>query len=243
MDYSGKNRGIVLHTMKYGENGLVVYMYTENNGRMSYFMRNNKRGRVTIGKNRIVLQPFTPIDFIANSNSDGSVIRFSEAKHSFLTVNTVFDIRKSTIALFLSEFIYRVVKENFPNPLMFDFIYNSVNALDSLERGVSNFHVYFVSKLTKYMGFYPVENYEKDYYFDISLGRYTVFRPQHDNFFSQESSFFLYSFLLIDLDKIGDIAMDRFQRIELLNNLMKYYEYHNETRYKIVALKILSDIF
>lgn len=243
MDYNGKNRGVVLHTIKHGENGIIAYLYTENNGRMSYFMRSNKLGRVTIGKNSLVLQPLTVVDFVAMSRSDGSVIKWKEAKRSFMTANIVFDIRKSTIALFISEFIYKIVRENHPNPLLFDFIYHSIKVLDAIEKGVANFHIYFVVKLCQYTGFAPGVNYQQEAFFDIHLGKYTITRPQHANYFSQQSAYFLNLFQNSTVDSLADIKMDRIQRLELLNSMVQYYEYHNEVKYKIESLNILSEIF
>ena len=238
-----KNRGVVLHTMRYGESGIIVYMYTENNGRTSYFMRSNKQGRVTIGKNNIALQPLTPLNFVSLSSKDGSSVRISEAKRSFINAATLFDIRKSTIALFISEFLYKVVKENFSNPLLFDFVYNSVNVLDALEDGISNFHLYFVVKLTQYIGFNPTVNYENDSFFDITMGRYTIIRPSHAFYFSKESSFFLDSIQNSGISSLQSIKMNRIQRREFLESMIQYYEYHNETTYKIESVKILSEIF
>ena len=243
MSNSEKDRGIVLHTMRYGENGIIVYMYTENNGRTSYFMRSNKHGRVTIGKNSIALQPLTPLNFVSLSSRDGSSVRISEAKRSFINASTLFDIRKSTIALFLSEFIYKVVKENFSNPLLFDFVYNSINVLDAMEDGVSNFHLYFVVRLSQYIGFSPTVNYEENSFFDITLGKYTIIRPSHDLYFTQDSAYFLNIIQNSGITTLHLIKMNRIQRIDFLQSMIQYYEYHNETSYRIESVKILSEIF
>lgn len=243
MDNTGKNRGIILHTIRYGENGVIVYMYTENSGRMSYFMRSNKNGAVIIGKNRVVLQPLAPIDFVVSSVNGSKNQYIKEAKRSFLTINSLCDIRKSTIILFISEFMYRVVKENTANPMLFDFVYHSIKALDALESGVSNFHVYFVVRIGQYLGFSPMTNYQENAFFDMMLGKYVITRPQHDKYFGQQDSYFLNLFQNTNLSNLSKIKMDRISRIDLLNNLMQYYEYHNETKYKMESLKILSEIF
>ena len=44
-----------------------------------------------------------------------------------------FDVRKSTIALFMAEVLYRLVKECEPNQRLFDFVWGSVAALDALD--------------------------------------------------------------------------------------------------------------
>ncbi len=238
-----KNRGIILHSLKFGESGLILYMYTENHGRQSYFLRTSNNGKVRIGANQIVMQPFSALDIVEYSTNDGANLRIKEAKRSFLTASTVFDIRKSTISMFVSEFLYKVVRECSPNPMMFDYMFHSIKLLDSLEEGVSNFHIYFLVNLCSYMGFSPNNNYQPDNFFDITLGRYTTIRPQHDKYFTQEISQIFHDFQSCSVEDLKNIKLNRNQRVDMLYSIIHYYEYHHETTYKIASLKILSEIF
>ena len=42
---SNKARGIVLHTRKYGDSGMVVYLLTDSGGRQSYMVQGVRSAR------------------------------------------------------------------------------------------------------------------------------------------------------------------------------------------------------
>lgn len=243
MDTSYKTRGVVLHTIKHGDSGCIVYMYTESHGRLSYYIRTERTGKVVIGKTKISLQVLTPLEYVANVSHNGSMHRFKEAKRAFLTPEILFDIRKSTIALYISELFYRVVKENEPNSYLFDFLFQSIRTLDCLKSGVGNFHLYFTIHLAQFLGFSPSGVWEEGMFFDIMSGKYVVLRPLHELFFSVEESHYFNQFINTSIDGLEEIKMNRNQRVAILEKMITYFEYHHETHYKIGSLKILSEIF
>ena len=58
---SYKGRGIVLHTLKYGDSSLVAYLLTDVGGRRSYMVQGvRSRGR---GSKLALFQPMFPVEF------------------------------------------------------------------------------------------------------------------------------------------------------------------------------------
>ena len=57
-----KARGIVLHTIKYGDSSAIAYLFTDVLGRMSYMVQGirSKRGR---GNKAALLQPMFLVEF------------------------------------------------------------------------------------------------------------------------------------------------------------------------------------
>lgn len=49
-----------------------------------------------------------------------------------------FDVRKSTISLFMAEVLYRLIRESEANEPLFDFVCRSVVQLDRMTEGISN---------------------------------------------------------------------------------------------------------
>ena len=81
---------------------------------------------------------------------------------------------KSTIALFLLEVISKSIREHEKNEDMFEFIYDSLCALDSDEKLNPDFHLLFLVHFSRYLGFSPHENYsEKMPFFEMSEGVFT----------------------------------------------------------------------
>ena len=181
-----KGRGVVLHTLKYGDSSMVVYLLTDTGGRRSYMVQ-GVRSRNGRGSKLALFQPMFPVEFEGLESSRQQMHRFKEVQGGFVLQSLPFDVRKSTMALFMAEVLYRLVREyDEPNQALFDFVWNSVGALDSMDEGVANFHLWFLANLSRFLGFCPGNDYSADDWFDIREGLYTKTRPQHVSFMTQE---------------------------------------------------------
>ena len=57
-----KGRGIVLHTLKYGDTSMVAYLLTDVGGRRSYMVQ-GVRSRSGRGSKLALFQPMFPVEF------------------------------------------------------------------------------------------------------------------------------------------------------------------------------------
>ena len=151
---SYKARGVVLHTLKYGDSSMVVYLLTDVGGRRSYMVQGvrSTRGR---GSKLALFQPMFAVEFEGLESPRRQMDSFREVRSGAVLRSVPFDVRKSTIALFMAEVLYRLVRESEPNGPLFDFVWGSVGALDAMEEGVTNFHLWFLANLSRFLGFYP----------------------------------------------------------------------------------------
>ena len=122
---SYKARGIVLHTLKYGDSGMVVYLLTDSGGRQSYMVQGVRSARGH-GSKLALFQPMFAVEFEGLESSRMQMHRFREVRSGIVLQSLPFDVRKSTIALFMAEVLYRLVKEYEPNQRLFDFVWGSV---------------------------------------------------------------------------------------------------------------------
>lgn len=150
---SYKARGIVLHTLKYGDSGMVVYLLTDSGGRQSYMVQGVRSARGH-GSKLALFQPMFAVEFEGLESSRMQMHRFREVRSGIVLQSLPFDVRKSTIALFMAEVLYRLVKECEPNQRLFDFVWGSVAALDALDEGVANFHLWFLTNLSPVSGLF-----------------------------------------------------------------------------------------
>ncbi|MDE5638030.1 MAG: DNA repair protein RecO, partial [Alistipes sp.] len=143
-----KSRGIVLHTLKYGESGMVVYMLTDTGGRRTYMVQGvrSSHGR---GSKMALFQPMFALEYEGLESPKMEMHRFREVHSAMVLRSLPFDVRKSTIALFMAEVLYRLVRESEPNGALFDFVWGSVEALDRMTEGVANFHLWFLANLSR----------------------------------------------------------------------------------------------
>ena len=171
-----KGRGIVLHTLKYGDSSMVVYLLTDVGGRRSYMVQ-GVRSRSGRGSKLALFQPVFPVEFEGLESPRQEMHRFREVRAGFALQSLPFDVRKSTMALFMAEVLYRLVRECEPNEPLFTFVWNSVGALDAMREGVANFHLWFLANLSRLLGYRPGNDYTPGAWFDIREGEYASVRP------------------------------------------------------------------
>src|SRR5882672_9146695 len=125
-----KTRGIVFRFTKYGDSSIIVTIFTELFGLQTYIV-NGVRSKSS--KSKIALfQPLTLLDLVVYHRENANILRIKEVRCLYPYQTIHLDIRKSTIALFLSEILNRAVKDQSHAEEIGEFIINSLTALDQL---------------------------------------------------------------------------------------------------------------
>ncbi len=237
-----KTQAIVLHSIKYGETSLVVYMFTRHAGRQSYLVQGVRSAKSRT--NRAALyQPMFPLEFEGLESSRSELLKIKDLKAIYVPNNLVYDISKSTISLFMAEIIYRLVREREANEPLFDFIYSSVEMLNQMEEGVSNFHLWFMVKLSYFLGFYPSNEYVSGYWFDIKEGGFLNYKPEHNMVMTREQSKILGQLINFELHDLSSLKLSGSSRSDFLNALISYFTYHFDAVLNIKSLEVLREVF
>lgn len=236
-----KSRGVVLTTVKYGDSSIIVQLFTEQRGRQSYIVQGMKsrRGR---GSKAALFQPLFPLEFVASGVS-GRIHRFSDVSSGMVLQRTPFDVRHSTISLFIAEVIYRLVREDEGNEPLFNFIWSSIETLDLIEEGVANFHLYFLVNLSRFLGFYPGNEYTVGDWFDPREGLFTCEEPACESKFAPDVAERLRDLIECDVRHLGEIPFSRTQRVAFLDSMLDYYSYHLDIRRSVESINILREVF
>ena len=222
---------------------MVVYLLTDTGGRRSYMVQ-GVRSRNGRGSKLALFQPMFPVEFEGLESSRQQMHRFKEVQGGFVLQSLPFDVRKSTMALFMAEVLYRLVREyDEPNQALFDFVWNSVGALDSMDEGVANFHLWFLTNLSRFLGFSPGNAYLPGAWFDIREGSFTPLRPSHGEMLSTDDARILHDLLECDVRYIAEIGLNRRQRVAYLDALLVYYGYHLDAIHAVQSVRILQEVF
>lgn len=237
-----KARGVVLSTVKYGDSGMVVQMLTDRYGRQSYMVQGvrSSRGR---GSKMALFQPLFVLSFEGLEPPHGDLHKMREVQNDIVFKSVPYDIRKSTMALFMAEVLYRLVGESEANEPLFDFVYSSVKALDEIEEGVANFHLWFLANLSRYLGYFPGNEHQKNCWFDMREGLYVGTMPLHDYIMSPTEAELLRDLTECDLECLGEIPLNREQRVAMLSRLVEYYSIHLEAIRSVRSIAILQEVF
>jgi DNA repair protein RecO (recombination protein O) len=242
-----KARGIVLHTVKYGDSSLVVYLLTDLLGRQTYMVQGVRSSRGH-GNRGALLQPMFVLEFEGLETPRAEMHRMREVRAAVPLRSVPFDVRKSTVALFMAEMLYRLVRAVEPNSPLFDFVLGAVEALDPMEQGVADFHLRFMVGLSRHLGFFPGNEWAPGHRFDIREGLFTPIMPRHGSVFSHENSELLA--VLMDMPDFGAEnppstfpALNRTRRVDFLNAMLAYFGYHLDAGRDIRSVDILREVF
>jgi DNA repair protein RecO (recombination protein O) len=235
-----KTRGIVLHTIKYSETSVIAKVYTEKLGLQSYMV---KGVRAAKSKSKAaMLQPLTLLEMEVSHRENKGLQYIKEFQRAFIYQSIPFDTIKSTIAFFLLEVISKTIHGHEPQEDLFEFLYDSLCALDQTEKVNPNFHLIFLLHFSRYLGFAPHGNYsDENCFFEMSEG---VFIPQQSmqNVMNKKESALLSDLLELNLFEPATLVISRLERKQMMKNLLKYYQFHLEN-FSLKSPDILEEIF
>ena len=182
-----KTKGIVLHTLKYNDTSIIVDMYTELSGRA---FSCNSAPFAESGCEIRTFPALVFIEFEADYRPNATLYRVKEAKSFYPFSSIPYDPYKSSMALFLSEFLYRAIREEAENRPLFAYLQHSIIWLDECGEGFANFHLVFLMRLSRFLGLYPnLEDYHTGDYFDLLNACFTSIRPQlHSSYINPEEA-------------------------------------------------------
>jgi DNA repair protein RecO (recombination protein O) len=154
------------------------------------------------------------------------------------------NIIKTTIGLFIAEILYRTIKEEEKNLNLFAFLINSIQYLDFADKGIENFHLIFLVQLSKFLGFFPHDNYTSSAsYFNILLGSFMPFSENDKNLLSANESLVIHRIINMSYDELALLEISGTMRSLLLDKMIQYYQVHFEGLGQIKSHKILLEVF
>jgi DNA repair protein RecO (recombination protein O) len=234
--------GIVLHFIKYGESSVIATIYTRDFGRQSYLI-NAARSKKSQNKASL-LQPLFFVDLVAYQKQTRELHRVKELRSNQVYQNIPFEITKSSMAIFLAEVLYKSINEQESYPEMYDFIKNSLLYFDLMEIGSSNFHLWFLFRLTEYLGILPdTSRVGFEGWFDIKKGAVVHFQPSHPFFANKEATEYLIQLSALKINEINRFEISRKMRDSLISVLIDYYQLHFEDLGEIKSLNVLREVF
>jgi len=236
-----KTRGIVFKTTDYGESSVIVQVFTEKFGLQSYIVNGVKKPKAKISRN--MLQPLHLLDLVVYHKGTGSVERIAELKNSPILQSIPYDVIKSAIAMFLNEVLYKAIKQQSPDERLFDFVFSSIEWLDHEQKGLANFHLLFLIRLTRYLGFYPdSRGVTRPEYFDIKNGVFSRYRPESLSYLSPPHTQNFYELLQTGFDQASTIKLSNDERRYLISKLLEYYAMHIESFGSIRSHEVLEEV-
>ena len=235
--------GIVLRTLKYNDASNIVDIYTERNGRASFLVK-IPRSRKS-GVRSVLFQALALVELEAEIRPNSSLHRIREAKSLYPFSSLPYHPYKSSIAMFLAEFLCRVLKEEDANESLFAYLLHSIRWLDGCgERSFANFHLVFLMRLSRFLGVYPnVDNYTSGCYFDMINACFTPLLPKSGSYLEPEEASRIRLLLRMNYETMHLFGMTRVERNRCLSVINDYYRLHLPDFPTLKSLDVLKELF
>lgn len=209
---------IVLHTTKFGENSLVVHTLSKEYGRRSFLVRGvGKKSLMTLFQPLNILEA----EIIETSKSTLFTAKSLSAIYPLLGIRN--DIFKNSMTMFMSEVLYRVVKDGAAEQGLYEWCERNILLLDALEADFSNFHIRFLLELAVALGFSP----ESQDLIPFVGDHYPV----------------VHQFMTFPVAESMMIPLNGAVRNEIAEEIIRYIEFHTESSLNINSLKVLRELF
>ncbi|MBB6273195.1 DNA repair protein RecO (recombination protein O) [Pedobacter cryoconitis] len=236
-----KTRGIVLKTTLYSENSVVVQIFTAKFGIQSYMVNGVKKPKAKIKMN--MLQALHLVDMVVYHKTNSSIQRISELRPSPVFRTIPYDIIKSTITIFLNEVLYKSIRQQHADENIFDYIFNAISWFDETDQASANFHLAFLLKLSRFLGFAPsLETKSDQSYFDLQEGEFKSLTPVHPYFIEKTAAELFILLFTTPFEKLNEIKIDNTTRRLILDKILIYYTLHTASFGEIKSHQILEEI-
>lgn len=211
-------RLIVLHTTKYGESSVIVHSLSREYGRRSFFVRNASKKQVMT-----LFQPLNILEGDVDDVTKSKLLNIGNLSALYPLSGIRADLYKNSMTLFISEVLYRAVKDGSREEGMFEWCVKNILLLDSVQTDFSNFHLRFLLELSVILGFSP------------SLEDLRPFIGERVEVISEFMASSFAESMLIPLS--GEI------RNEIAEDILRYLEFHLDSSLNINSLKVLRELY
>lgn len=213
---------IVLGTTKIGENALVVHSLSREYGRRGFVVRVGK------GASPSLLLPLGIIEADITENPRSTLWNARHLSASIPLIGIRNNLYKNTITLFMSEVLYRTVKDGANEEGLYEWCRKSILTLDAMESDFSNFHIRFLLELCSALGFSPTfEDLLPHIDRNDGKGHFEALRGFMQSSFSES--------MLIPLSGAD--------RNKIAEDILRYLEFHTESSINVRSLRVLHELF
>ena len=237
-----KTQAIVLHAIKYGETRLIVDMFTKVFGRQAFIVSIPKTPKGKVKKQ--FFQPLTILEIETDIRPRQQLQKLHDVRLAAPFASIPFEPDKLAISLFVAEFLYYALRSEQRNELLYEYLENSIVWLDGQQSSFANFHLVFLLRLTRFLGFYPnLDDYKDGDYFDLRESVFMPVPPVHRDFLHPEEAQKVQLMMRMDFPTMHLFRMSRQERNRLLEVSLKYYRLHLPDFPEMKSIEVLQALY
>lgn len=238
-----KTEALVLHSIKYGDGKLVVDMFTAAFGRMAFIVavrRPSGRG----GMPKQLFQPMAQLSVECDVRPRMKLQKLRSASLSYPYAGIPFDPMKLPVALFAADFLYYALRGEQENAALFAYLCGGMQWLDRCGSRYANFHLVFLMRLSRFLGFYPnLDGYFPGDCFDLRSGCFCHGVPVHRDFLAPDEARKVLLMMRMSFANMHLFRMSRIERNRLVDIIIMYYRIHIPDFPELKSLAVLRELF
>jgi DNA repair protein RecO (recombination protein O) len=169
-----------------------------------------------------------------------------------------FSPEKLAISLFVAEFLYHALRSEQQNAPLFAYLCDSMQWLDIAETGFVNFHLTFLMRMSRFLGFYPNlgltpnpspkregDSYREgdELFFDLREGRFCSTAPTHRDFLQSTDARRIHTLMRMDFPTMHLFRLSRQDRNRITEVLLHYYRLHIAQFPELKSLDVLKELW
>ena len=238
-----KCKAIVIKCIDYSETSVILKCFTNVYGMQSYLINGVRKNKGSIRPSQ--LQPLTLLELEAYHQQNKNLQRIKELKCTPLLQQLHFSMIKSAIGMFMGEVVYRSIKEeNQPDEALFDYLFSAIQILDVEQERITNYPIYFLVQLSRFLGFYPKYNASGSgsLGFNFKDGQFEHYDDKNPCQLDLVTSQLLLEFLTCDYATQQQLQIHAHHRKQLINALIMYYNEHLTGFSNMRSHEILAEV-
>ena len=207
---------IVLHTTKTGDNSIVAHTLSKEYGRRSFLIRGaGKKSTMSM------LLPLSIIeaDVVETTKSTLFTARNLSSRYPLLGIRN--NLYKNSMTLFLSEVLYRTVKDGANEDGLYAWCLKNILLLDAMDSDFSN--IRFLLEFAVALGFSPESR-------DLAP-------------FVGENFPIVEGFMKESFADAMMIPLNGSVRNEIAEGILRYIEFHSDSAINVASLSVLRELF
>ncbi len=237
-----KSKAIVLRSLKFGDTSLIVDMFTEQEGRISFITHVAKSAKGKVKKQ--FFQPLTLLELSFDYRQRVTLQRIRDVRILRPYGSIPFDPAKSAVLLFLSEFLSYVTRGEQQNVHLYHYVQTSMEWLDEAVQGYANFHLVFMMRLSRFIGFFPnLEDYRKGACFDLRNAAFTDCVPSHPDYLLPAEAANIGLLMRMDYENMHLFRLSHTDRNHISDIILRYYRIHVPDMPELKSFLVLQELF
>ena len=237
-----KTEAIVLHSLKYGETRLIVDLFTREVGRLSCIIPLPKTPKSRLKKQ--YFQPMTLLEVEVDLRQRLQLQKMKDARLLSAYASIPYSPEKLALSLFTAEFLYHALRSEQKNQSLFTYLCDAMQWLDTVEAGFANFHLTFLMRLSRFLGFYPnLDDYTDGCVFDMRAATFSLQAPTHRDFLQPDDARRIHTLMRMDFPTMHIYRLNRVDRNRIVDVLLHYYRLHIPQFPELKSLSVLQELW